>query len=759
MRRVTFGVLAIAVAFHVSAHAVAQKKGTIPGTPVAQSATPAGVLQYVPDDVVAVAAAQPARVINSKGFRSLIEATKGQDVLEEMLLEGLKQTGFKPEEVEEIAVILDLQTAQTLGETARNQALEIKGKNNLKQIGLAMHNFYDVNSSFPDEDGPPDDNKGNLSWRVHILPFLEESALYTQFNLDEPWDSAHNKTLIEKMPDVYASPGVEKAGWTSMHVLSGEGTPFGGDEPPTFQEIHDGTSNTIMSVMAGSDKMEVWTKPGGLEITADEPLASLGKIGERFLVLFMDGSVRYLPSDIDPLDLLHMMQHQDGFPLNYNGAAEAGPSFVPGFAVRCSTAIDQGAVMTKLFPNAEAGESIKFEGQMAKVFRGTLVVFPNPRMMLIGSETTLKAMLSKRAKSGDTKARFEELYPANDVAAVADLEPLQEFLPKLTGEIPMAGVLQSLRHVTLSTDVVGTGKSLQHVRAVMSNKQSAQQLTAMATGMYQMQKAQMLAEASRENSPITPEMAEILGTIMDSTVIKAEGTSVLMDMPKPADPDQFMKQLTPAFAELLKGVRAGRAAANRSRKLNALKQMGLAFHNYHDVYNGFPSFNAGRSDQGANTGLSWRVHLLPYFEEAALYQEFHLDEPWDSEHNKTLIERMPKLFACEGVDKPGHTAFHVFTGEDTPFGGEEPRGIQDILDGTSNTIMVVQAGPDTADVWTKPSGLEFNPMDPKKVLGNIGEEFMVLLCDGSTRFLSSKIADETLSQLIQHADGNVSSVY
>ena len=90
-----------------------------------------------------------------------------------------------------------------------------------------------------------------------------------------------------------------------------------------------------------------------------------------------------------------------------------------------------------------------------------------------------------------------------------------------------------------------------------------------------------------------------------------------------------------------------------------------------------------------------------------------------------------------------------------PFGGEEPLGIQHITDGTSNTIMVVQAGPNTADVWTKPSGLDFDPNDPKKALGKIGEQFMALLCDGSTRFINSQINDDTLSRLIQHADGNV----
>ncbi len=68
------------------------------------------------------------------------------------------------------------------------------------------------------------------------------------------------------MPAGFKTPGVKDAGKTSIHLLTGEGTAFGGDEAPSFRNVTDGTSNTIMTVMAGADKAEVWTKPGGLEV-------------------------------------------------------------------------------------------------------------------------------------------------------------------------------------------------------------------------------------------------------------------------------------------------------------------------------------------------------------------------------------------------------------------------------------------------------------------------------------------------------------
>ncbi len=80
--------------------------------------------------------------------------------------------------------------------------------NNLKQIGLAMHNYESTFGTFPPAYiADKATGKPLLSWRVAILPFLEQDALYKQFHLDEPWDSAHNKTLIARMPPVYRSPG------------------------------------------------------------------------------------------------------------------------------------------------------------------------------------------------------------------------------------------------------------------------------------------------------------------------------------------------------------------------------------------------------------------------------------------------------------------------------------------------------------------------------------------------------------------------
>ena len=108
-------------------------------------------------------------------------------------------------DAQQAAAIFDAVTAP-----AREAAVRAQCVNNEKQIMLAMHNYHDVNGSFPPAFSRGKDGKPLLSWRVLLLPFLDQKALYDQFHLDEAWDSPHNRALITKMPEVFQCPA-EKA--------------------------------------------------------------------------------------------------------------------------------------------------------------------------------------------------------------------------------------------------------------------------------------------------------------------------------------------------------------------------------------------------------------------------------------------------------------------------------------------------------------------------------------------------------------------
>lgn len=164
-----------------------------------------------------------------------------------------------------------------------------------------------------DGDGAPRaictaDGKPLLSWRVALLPYLEEGNLYREFPLDEPWDSEHNLKLLEQMPAVYADPSApaEQAarGLTTVQVMSGEGTAFVAPaDAMGFDGISDGTSKTIAIVEALPENAVPWTKPDDIEFNPDLPLAGVGnprRTGGLFAAGFFDGSIRMITPDVAP---------------------------------------------------------------------------------------------------------------------------------------------------------------------------------------------------------------------------------------------------------------------------------------------------------------------------------------------------------------------------------------------------------------------------------------------------------------------------
>jgi RNA polymerase sigma factor (sigma-70 family) len=195
-------------------------------------------------------------------------------------------------------------------------------------------------------------------------------------------------------------------------------------------------------------------------------------------------------------------------------------------------------------------------------------------------------------------------------------------------------------------------------------------------------------------------------------------------------------------------------AANRAISQNNLKQIALAFHNYHDTNQHFPA-GAIYSKEGKPL-LSWRVAILPFLDQAALYKAFKLDEPWDSEHNKKLLAQMPKVYELPGkktADK--HVTFYrVFAGKDTLFDGEEGKSLAKIRDGTSNTILALEAADPV--VWTKPEELAYadNAALPK-LGGYFTGGFNVAMCDGSVRFVSQSVDEKALRLFITPNDGQV----
>jgi hypothetical protein len=208
-----------------------------------------------------------------------------------------------------VLVALLLPAVQSAREAARRSA----SSNNLKQLALAMHNHYADKKTLPPPAIVDKAGKPLLSWRVAVLPYVDEKSLYDQFHLDEPWDSQHNKALLEKMPGVFANPSSSAGPGKTVYLLpTGPGTMFADNKPVTFPKIIDGTSNTIMIVEASDAAAVDWTKPDDLKLNPDKPKAGLeGARSGGFQVSLADGSVRMLSDSID-LDTLKALFTPDG---------------------------------------------------------------------------------------------------------------------------------------------------------------------------------------------------------------------------------------------------------------------------------------------------------------------------------------------------------------------------------------------------------------------------------------------------------------
>jgi hypothetical protein len=192
-------------------------------------------------------------------------------------------------------------------DSPKEAAARVQSQHNLREIALAMVNYHTANRRFPAAFISGRDGEPLLSWRVTLLPYMDQKSLYEQFHLDEPWDGEHNKALIEKMPQVYAAPGskVAKEFKTNYLVPHSHGTDrrtmtiFHDDIGLRAIDISDSTPRTILALEASDDRAVIWTKPDDYEVDFDKP--SAGLVGLRmggFIAVFADCSVSFLKDSL-----------------------------------------------------------------------------------------------------------------------------------------------------------------------------------------------------------------------------------------------------------------------------------------------------------------------------------------------------------------------------------------------------------------------------------------------------------------------------
>jgi hypothetical protein len=200
---------------------------------------------------------------------------------------------------------------------SREAARRVGCVSNLKQIGLALNSYHQAYGSYPPHATRDASGKPLLSWRVLILPFLDSSALYARFRRDEPWDSPTNRPLVDAMPRWFRCPSdlILGRGMTGYQVVVGPNTTFprgrGDASVVAVRDVTDGIGETIL--VGEAARPVHWSEPDDIPSDPAEPLSGFGsRHPGGFVVVFSDGSVRFLSTAIEPATLRALLTRNGG---------------------------------------------------------------------------------------------------------------------------------------------------------------------------------------------------------------------------------------------------------------------------------------------------------------------------------------------------------------------------------------------------------------------------------------------------------------
>ena len=234
---------------------------------------------------------------------------------------------------------------------------------------------------------------------------------------------------------------------------------------------------------------------------------------------------------------------------------------------------------------------------------------------------------------------------------------------------------------------------------------------------------------------------KIAGDTLKATEVKAAGKIVELSSSVKID----FKSLEPMFESNYR-------AMIRTDAANNLRQVTMSMHNFASAHGHFPS-PVMVSDAGKK--YSWRIAILPYVGEQDLYDQYRFDEEWNSPHNSKVTAKMPDFFRSNSEDKEStNTSWFLLNGAEGIYGGEKPGRFESIRDGTSNTIVAVEA--DRAVHWAEPVDIDVDQKTGLPKLGGFHQGgFNAAFADGSVRFISENTDPEVLWNLYTASGGEV----
>lgn len=637
-------------------------------------------------------------------------------------------------------------------------------ESNMRKVAIGMLNHESVfgrlpiddNANYFDENGVP-----HLSWRVHILRWVGYPELYNKFNLDEPWDSANNLPLLDQMPDIFRSAGVPSSSTTTrLQTFNSNGAPFGfqtaglDQAGPRLSQFRDNEAHTILFAESGADAAVPWTKPQDFSFDVENPLAALGTVsGGEINVAMADADILSLSASIDPQDFAALVtingnEVVDADMLAREHAQAIGTEITPLDEVQQTNSLRQVALSFHSYHDSR------------NAFPEDTLLSPRNDLTQNVRGLSWRVLLLPYIGHENLYSRFNLDEPWDSPTNLPLLDEMPDIYRSL-GDASDSSATRIVRPVGPETGL----RNLPGIEKGLSFRSFAdgtgQTLLAIEAGEDQ---AVPWTKPSDPRFDASYPLA-VLGNLSAETFRAAFVDGSATNLPATISATELAALVTRNGNELVdvSSIRAyqrreeGLSKTSRDRVFE-MKELVLAFHDHEYAKNAFPTNTFG--DDGTPL-LSWHVQLLPFMDGYAdLYQQFHRNEPWDSPHNLALLPLMPDIFRSIG-DPPDSTTTRVaaFTGrDDTPFPSltdDNQLGlrIQDITDGTSNTLAFLEAGPEAAVPWTKPVDRPLPSNNPFGPLGNLGEEFIAAFIDGHIETISSEISPGQLRAMITRNGG------
>lgn len=422
----------------------------------------------------------------------------------------------------------------------------------------------------------------------------------------------------------------------------------------------------------------------------------------------------------------------------------------PVIFVRSLKPFEQTKVLSAI---GAAGAAEKVKGHDLYMGKDDVALsFIDNSSYVVGPPNEVKGYLEKGSpkKDGPLAGAIRQAAGKHTMVQAANVEAIaREVGDMLPGELaPFKPILQAST-ATASIDFGNESKLAAELKfAKETDAVEAAKAVKVALGLADLALTPLIQKLAQETgSKAVGDLARAVQVGIKGANLEQKGTAVTLNVSVKTD-------LAVVATGTAQAVQKVREAAARTQSANNLKQLAIAMHNYHDANGAFPP--AAIYDKDGKALLSWRVLILPYIEQDNLYRQFHLDEPWDSEHNKKLLDKMPKTYVSPvaGNAQEHKASYLGFAGKGALFDGTKGKRIADISDGTSNTIMFIETKGGVE--WSKPGDVPFDADKPLPKVGGLhANGTNAAFCDGSVRFLSDAIKEATLKALVTIAGGEV----